>query len=88
MTMSSGTNTNTDESRSVCRDTIVMGTMAETGSSSDEHTQVVNVLTGLSVTLTQLEPSTRYSITVAAYNSAGIGPESEHLTLETYSKLF
>ena len=67
----------------------VMGAVAETGSSSDdEHTQVVNVLTGLSVTLTQLGPSTRYSITVAGYNSAGIGPESEPLIMETDGKLF
>ena len=78
--------TNNDESRSVCN---VMGAMAETGSSSDdEHTQVVNVFTGLSVTLTRLRPSTNYSITVAAYNSAGIGPESEPLIMETDSKLF
>ena len=87
MTASLDKNTTTDESRSVCRD--MMGTMVEAGSSSDdEHTQVVNVSTGLSVTLTGLKPSTNYSITVTAYNSAGIGPPSEPLIVETDSELY
>ena len=87
MTASLDKNTTTDESRSVCRD--MLGTMAETGSSSDdEHTQVVNVSTGLSVTLTGLKPSTNYSITVTAYNSACIGHPSEPLIMETDSELY
>ena len=87
-TASSDTNANADESRSVCKD-IMMGTMAETGNSSDDgHTQVANISSGLNVTLTKLEPSTRYSITVTAYNSAGIGPPSEPLIVETDSELY
>ena len=75
--------TNNDESRSVCN------AVAETGSSSDDgHTRVVNVSTGLNVKLTGLQPSTNYSITVGAYNSAGIGPPSEPLIVETDSELY
>ena len=78
-----GSDTNNDESRSVCN------AVAETGSSSDDgHTRVVNVSTGLNVKLTGLQPSTNYSLTVTAYNSAGIGPPSEPLIVETDSELY
>ena len=73
--------TNIDGITSVCK-----GTIAASGSAA--HTQVVNVSTGLSATLTGLKPLTHYSITVAAYNSAGIGPLSEPLIVQTYSEFY
>ena len=74
--------TNIDGITSVCK-----GTVAASGSGEEAaHTQVVNVSTSLSVTLTGLRPSTNYSITVAAYNSAGIGPLSKSLIVQTYSE--
>ena len=85
---SSNINTDdSDESRSMCGE--MMGTMEETGSiSDDERTRVVNISTGLSVKLTGLRQSTNYSITVTAYNSAGIGPPSEPLIVETDSEFY
>ena len=76
--------TNIDGITSVCK-----GTVAASGSGEEAaHTQVVNVSTGLSVTLTGLKPSTHYSITVGAYNSVGIGPPSEPLIVQTYSEFY
>ena len=87
-TASSDTNANADEMMSVCRG-MMDATMAETGSSSDDGlTQVVNILSGLSVKLTGLKPLTNYSVIVAANNSAGIGPPSEPLIVETDSELY
>ena len=76
--------TNIDGITSVCKGTIAAGGSGEEAA----HTQVVNVSTGLSVTLTGLRPSTNYSITVAAHNSAGIGPLSKSLIVQTYSELY
>ena len=76
--------THIDGITSVCKGTIAAGGSGEEAA----YTQVVNVSTGLSVTLTGLRPSTNYSITVAAHNSAGIGPLSKSLIVETYSELY
>ena len=43
---------------------------------------------GQQVTLTGLRPSTNYSITVAAYNRAGIGNQSQPLQMETSGEFF
>ena len=43
----------------------------------------VSTVSGQQVTLTGLRPSTNYSITVAAYNRAGIGKQSQPLLMET-----
>ena len=56
----------------------MMGTTEGTGIEGD----TVSV-SGQQVTLTGLRPSTTYSVTVAAYNEAGIGQQSQPLLMET-----
>ena len=70
-----------EESESVCPSSghapFMMGNTLGT---SEGDTASAN---GQQVTLTGLRPSTNYSITVAAYNRAGIGQQSQPLLLET-----
>ena len=56
----------------------MMSNTQDTGNEGDSVS-----VSGQQVTLTGLTPSTNYSITVAAYNRAGIGKQSQPLLLET-----
>ena len=59
------------------------------GGKSDRTNTTVNVsATDLSVILTGLRPSTNYSITVAAYNNAGVGRNSDTLFVKTNGEQF
>ena len=72
------------ESRSVCNRED--STLDYAASITDEsvNRQAVNVSASeQKVTLTGLKPSTNYSITVAAYNSVGIGQQSQPVLIKT-----
>ena len=62
-----------------CRHALdMMGNTQGTGNEGDTVSA-----SGQHVTLTRLKPLTNYSITVAAYNRAGIGNQSQPLLLKT-----
>ena len=61
----------------------MMGTTQGTGNEGSSVSA-----SGQHVILTGLSPLTNYSITVAAYNRAGIGQQSQPLLLETNSEFF
>ena len=75
------------ESRSVCirEDSTLDDNVSVTDTGSEGvNRRAVNVSASeQQVTLTGLKPSTNYSITVAAYNSVGIGQQSQPVFVKT-----
>ena len=76
--------TDNSESRIVCnQEDSTLDENTDTGSEGVSK-QAVNVSASeQQVTLTGLRPSTNYSITVAAYNSVGIGQQSQPVFVKT-----
>ena len=86
-TVESSEMTSIMESRSVCirEDSTLDEDAAVTDTGSEGvNRRAVNVsASNQQVTLTGLRPSTNYSITVAAYNSVGIGQQSQPVIVKT-----
>ena len=85
--LSHGDTMNSENTMSACLSSghasDIMSNIMGTGSEGD----TVSV-SGQQVTLNGLRPSTKYSITVAAYNRAGIGKQSNPLSSETSGESF
>ena len=78
--------TDNTENRSACiREDSILDDDALTDTGSEGvNERAVNVSASeQQVTLTGLKPSTNYSITVAAYNSVGIGQQSQPVFVKT-----
>ena len=79
--------TNNEENENVCLSSAHAPDMMSNTLGNGNEGDTVSV-SGQQVTLTRLRPSTNYSITVAAYNRAGIGQQSQPLLMETSGESF
>ena len=85
--LSHGDTMNSEKTMSAClgseHASDVMSTTQDTSNEGDSVS-----VSGQQVTLTRLRPSTNYYITVAAYNRAGIGNQSQPLSSKTSGESF
>ena len=89
MTESKGM-TGNRERRSVCikEDSTLDDDATDTGQEGVNRRAINVSASEQQVTLTGLKPSTNYSITVAAYNSVGIGQQSQPVFVKTNGECF